>query len=126
MVIIVNVKVLISSYQYTFWILFFVLGSIFSFFPVFWAVCYFGNYTLQGAFYHIFTAGQCYMLLVFFTCVFVLIDTGLQMANAEIRNYMLERNVIKRKMEKKEAKKDTTIVRKQISTYQSKSLPFVP
>lgn len=34
-VIIVNVKVLISSYQYTFWAVFFVLGSIVSFFVVF-------------------------------------------------------------------------------------------
>jgi hypothetical protein len=39
------------------------------------------------------------------------------MANGEIRNYMLERNVIKRKLAKKIAKKDTTIIRKQISTY---------
>lgn len=34
-VIIVNVKVLISSYQYTFWAVFFVVGSIMSFFIVF-------------------------------------------------------------------------------------------
>lgn len=124
LVIIVNVKVLISSYQYTFWLLFWVLGSIFSFFPVFWAVCYFGNYTFSGVFNHMFASGQVYMLLIFFCSCFVLIDQGLQMANGEIRNYMLERNVIKRKLAKKQAKRDTTIIRKQISTYQNRGYAY--
>lgn len=54
LVIIVNVKVLISSYQYTFWILLFVLGSIASYFPIFFLQCYWGNYPLSGAFTQIF------------------------------------------------------------------------
>ena len=38
LVIIVNIKVLISSYQYTWWAVFWVVISIASFFPVFWGI----------------------------------------------------------------------------------------
>jgi len=39
-----------------------------------------------------FQSGQVWMLLIFFTISFVAIDQGMQMANGELRNYMLERN----------------------------------
>lgn len=41
LVIIVNIKVLISSYQYTFWSIFWVVLSIASFFVVFAVFSYF-------------------------------------------------------------------------------------
>lgn len=76
LVILVNVKVLISSFQQTFWIGFWVIGSIGTFFPIYAAVSYYGNYPNAGAFYHMFTAGQIYSLIAFFMTSFILIDNG--------------------------------------------------
>ena len=39
-----------------------------------------------------FKDAQVWMLLIFFTISFVAVDQGMLMANAELRNYMLERN----------------------------------
>jgi magnesium-transporting ATPase (P-type) len=51
-VIIVNIKVLINSYQYTFWSIFLVFGSIASFFLFFWGLTTIQSYTLTGEFNH--------------------------------------------------------------------------
>ena len=89
-VIIANVKVLISSFQYTFWICFLVFGSIASFFIVF---ILFSNWTFvstTGEFYHTYNLLQTYFTLVFFTLSYILIDHGMQLVGAELR-YLDER-----------------------------------
>jgi len=79
-VIIVNVKVLISSYQYTFWICLWVFISILSFFVIFAiltnAIKY-SNSDLNGEFVHTYGEMQTYLVLLFFTFSYILIDNGL-------------------------------------------------
>lgn len=90
LVIIVNVKILINSYQYTFPAVFLIFLSIASFFVVYYLLCTWASYQVGGEFYHMFTSVTSYLTLLFFSFTFVLIDSGLQMANAEIIAYMLK------------------------------------
>lgn len=92
-VIIVNVKVLISSYQYTFWAVFFVVASIVSFFVVFSILTNLKKSAsdLNGEFAHTYGESTPYFVLLFVTFSYILIDNGLQMAGAEIRYYTLKR-----------------------------------
>ena len=64
--------------------------SIASFFLAYWALSEIGTYTMAGEFEHQFTYSTTYFTLVFFSFTFVLIDSGLMMANAEIIAYMLK------------------------------------
>ncbi len=53
-VILVNVKVFISAFSYTFLNLFFCVMSIGVYFPAYWLASYLGNYTVSGSFVHTF------------------------------------------------------------------------
>lgn len=88
LVIIVNVKILISSFEHSFWSLFFIFGSILSFFLIFDIMDHMMATSTYGEFWHEYNQIQVYNLLLFFTFSYVLIDNGMQMVNAEIRTYM--------------------------------------
>lgn len=90
-VIIVNIKVLICSYQYTFWAILWVVLSIASYFIVFFLLSLIQNYTETGEFYHIYGETQTYLCLIFFSLSYILIDYGLEKANAEIVLYMIKK-----------------------------------
>jgi magnesium-transporting ATPase (P-type) len=77
LVIIVNVKVLISSYQHSFWSLFLIFGSIISFFIVFAGMSEMIITSVYGEFDHTYNLIQTYLLLLFFTLAYVLMDEGL-------------------------------------------------
>ena len=64
--------------------------SITSFFVAYWFLSYLGSETVTGEFDHLFTYSTTYFVLLFFSFTFVLIDSGLMMANAEIIAYMLK------------------------------------
>ncbi len=48
------------------------------------------SYQVGGEFYHMFTSITSYLTLIFFSFTFVLIDTGMERANAEIIKYMMQ------------------------------------
>lgn len=77
LVIVANMKILISSYNIGFWLLFFVFGSTLFYIFVYW----FMSKQLVasnefGTFYQVFSNAQCYLIVILFSCMFVLIDTG--------------------------------------------------
>lgn len=113
-VIIVNVKVLISSYQYTFWAVFFVAASIVSFFIVFSILTNLkmSPTDLNGEFAHTYGELTTYFVLIFFTFSYILIDNGLQMAGAEIRYYTIKRKQEIEQLKNKAVKYDKTLDRK--------------
>jgi hypothetical protein len=76
-VIIVNVKVLINSFQYTFWSVLLVAISIVSFFAVFALFSSFEFMTTYGELSHTYNRTQIYITLLFFTSGYILIDSGL-------------------------------------------------
>ena len=113
-VIIVNVKVLISSYQYTFWAVFFVVASIASFFIVFAILTNLKKTAtdLNGEFAHTYGESTTYFVLIFISFSYILIDNGLQMAGAEIRYYTLKRKQEIQALKMKAVKYDQTLDRK--------------
>jgi len=80
-VIIVNLKVLISSAVWDFFAVFFSLGSIVSFFVVFWLMSSIPNYYLYGIYDEILMMPESYLSLFFFATSFLLIDAGMHSAN---------------------------------------------
>lgn len=80
-VIIVNLKVLISSSVWDFFAVFFVLGSIVSFFVIFWLMSSIPSYYLYGIYDEILRMPESYLSLFFFAFSFLLIDAGMHSAN---------------------------------------------
>jgi amino acid permease len=76
-VIIVNVKVLISSFLFTFWSVMLVVLSIVSFFSFFFTFSQIQVMSTYGEFEHTYSRIQVYLTLLFFTCSFILIDNGM-------------------------------------------------
>lgn len=90
-VLVVNIKVLISSYLFTVWVILFVALSISLFYLAFYGLSTMENYTLTGEFEHLYGFPETYFSLLFFTFAYVLIDSGLQLANSEVRRWMMQR-----------------------------------
>jgi len=90
LVIIVNVKILVSSYEYTWQAVTLIFLSIASFFIVYYLLANLGTYQVGGEFYHMFTNVTSYLTLIFFSFTYILIDTGMERANAEIIKYMMQ------------------------------------
>jgi hypothetical protein len=76
-VIIVNVKVLISSFQYTFWSVMLVALSIVSFLSFYTAFSSIPAMSTYGEFEHTYSRLQVYLTMLLTTCSFILIDNGL-------------------------------------------------
>jgi hypothetical protein len=88
-VILVNMKVFFSSYQYTVWsVLATFIGPI-SFFIVFGAMSFMHIYQLTGDMQHLFISPETYIVLFFFGSGYLLVDYGLFTANATITSWML-------------------------------------
>ena len=125
LVIIVNVKILISSYQYTWPAVTLIFLSIASFFIVYYVLCQLASYQVGGEFYHMFTSMTSYLTLLFFSFTFVLVDSGMQMANAEIIAYMLKQKELEQIEQAEESKQDRAVVRKKLTTYKCKCSSFL-
>lgn len=77
LVIVANMKILISSYNIGFWLLFFVIGSTLFYIFVYWFLS--TQFTASnefGTFYQVFSNPQSYFIILLFASMFVLIDTG--------------------------------------------------
>ena len=121
-VIVSNMKILISSYLYNGWLFFFVLGS-----TIFYMLCYslisygFSGSQEFGTLQMILEAPQAYFSLFMFTFMFVLVDTGLQYLNIYINKwYLASKEKIIREQAKK-AKASKSVIRRKVTAYNSKS-----
>ena len=121
LVIIANVKILISSFLITWPIVFLVVASTVFFFIVFWGVSTldpasdsFGN--LQN----LVTFPQTYLFLFFFCSGYILIDVGLHYLRIELEAWYqrrLSRHLLEEKLKKA---KDTTTIRRKVTIFKSK------
>lgn len=71
-----------------------------------------------------FATGQVWMLLIFFTISFVAVDQGMQMANAELRNYMLERNFKERQENISKMSEDVSVVTHKVASYKNRGFAY--
>lgn len=65
-----------------------------------------------------------YSLLVFFAAAFIIIDVGVSMVNAELRNYLLRYNVIHRKVMKEKAKREKYIIKERLTNYKNRGFAY--
>ena len=114
-VIVVNIKLLISSFEVTSWIVLLIVLSIAFYMGTFW---FFTWYSAEaddfGVFYELFTFSMAYVLLFFFMSSYVLVDSGMRYASMEI-NAILERRKERAEYEamlKKRSLKGITVQRK--------------
>jgi len=121
LVIVSNMKILISSYLISWWTIFFVFGS-----TIFYIICYaiisaaFLNSDQYGTLYMLLTAPQTYFTLILFTFMFVLVDTGLQYLNMYVNKWYLR--AIERHKREQHLKDLTskTVIRRKVTVYDSK------
>ena len=77
-----------------------------SFFIFFWGLTTIESYTLNGQFNHTYGEPQTYFILIFFSLSYILIDSGLQLANAEIRFYIEKKRRQLLRLKAQEVQKD--------------------
>lgn len=94
-VVVVNMKILISSFQYTWMMLFWIFGfSI----PLYWLFLMLFSFAIKSSdLYGIqqqqIKMTQNYLVLIFFTFCYITIDEGMMMVNAEVRAFLAEKRL---------------------------------
>lgn len=85
-VIVSNVKLLLSAFKITVWLNLLVLLSIAAYFFCFWFITWWSPLSDDfGIFHELFTNVESYVALFFFMTCYVLIDTGMRYAGIEMR-----------------------------------------
>lgn len=88
-VVVVNVKVLISSFEYTFWLVFWVVISVIGYYVFYFIFSFMIKESpLYGLMQETFVMSQNYLVLIFCTFCYIIIDVGLQMVNTEVMLHM--------------------------------------
>ena len=121
-VIVVNMKILISSFEITFILLILVIASIVAYFACLWFATYYSAESDDfGAFYELLTFPETYVTLLFFAFSYVLIDAGMRYASLEINAIYMRRKELQEFNERlaREALKEKSIQRR-ISRWDSK------
>ena len=85
-VIVANVKLIISSFEMTVWLWVLVLTSIFVYIGCFWFITWYSASSDDfGIFIELFVNVETYVSLIFFMSSYVLIDNGMRYASMELR-----------------------------------------
>jgi hypothetical protein len=122
-VIVVNVKVLVSSYEFSFWTIVSVFFGITAELSILFVFGIVPIYNMQGQFEHLFMAGpQPYLVLFFIMSGYLLIDIGDRWANDEFLRWSLKRQEKKAIKERRVVLRDNSIVRKKVTNFKSKFL----
>ena len=124
LVIVSNMKILVSSYRINWVILFLTFGS---------TAMYFVIYTLQsntgpkseqyGTLDMLARMGQTYLVVILFTFMFILVDTGLSYLNIYINKWYFKAIEKAQLMQKKKDYMSKSVIKRKVSTYQSKYKP---
>lgn len=94
-VIVVNMKLMISSYEITHVLLFLVIASIAFYIFCFWFMSFYSAETDDfGIFTHLMTFTETYSTMFFFCFSYVLIDAGMRYASIEINQIYMKRREI--------------------------------
>ena len=123
-VVIANVKILVSTNEYTFWACFWVLISIFSVLPLYALLSAVPSSPDLGQFSHLFQSAQAYLSLLFASVCLIMVDVGMERANAEVRQWVINRNKEVRKRRMMEALKDSTVIRRRVTEYKNTGYAF--
>ena len=124
-VLVVNIKLLMSAYTISFWLVLLVALSVLFYFVAFWFFCWYAYDTDDyGVFYHLFSYPETYFALFFFISSYILIDVGMKFASIEI-NVLMEKRKEKALYDAKikQAKKPKNNIQRRMTTVLGK-YPF--
>ena len=123
-VIVVNIKILISSFEITFVAVLIISASIVSYIVCFWLITIYSPASNDYyIFYETFLFPETYFSLFFFMSSYVLVDSGMRYAGLEIDDMITRRRDRDLLEQKRKQKQQThTSVKSRIVTYDSKSL----
>lgn len=123
-VIVANIKLLISSYEMTLWLNLLVVTSIVVYLACFWFITWWSAESNDfGIFIELFENIESYFALVFFMSSYVLIDCGMRYASIEMRVLLEQRklrHLYEAKLKELKNPPKNTAIRKRISTVTSK------
>ena len=124
MVVTVNIKVLVSSYQFTGVNILLMLLSSAAAFLALWAVSHMYTTEFVGIFEQLFRWPETYLVMLFCTFAFILWDIGTVYTNIELRKWMLNRRLDTEALLKMKDKTDKTTVRTKISQPEDRGFAF--
>ena len=123
-VIVANIKLLISSFEMTAWLLLLVIISVAAYFGCFWFLTWYSAASDDfGIFIECFTNLESYIALIFFMSSYVLIDSGMRYASMEMRVLLesrKERALYEAKLKALKNPVKNNAIRKRISNVPSK------
>lgn len=123
-VIVVNIKLLISSFEVTIQTLFFIVGSIATYLVSFWFITYYSAEADDfGIFVELFVNSKTYISLAFFMSSYVLVDSGMRFTSIEVKSMSDRRKtraLYETKLKEIEKIKKDTSIKTQINTIKSK------
>jgi hypothetical protein len=121
-VTVVNLKVLVSSYQYSLQSVIAVSIGIVSFFGIFIGLSYWSKYDMSGDVQHMFNTPDAYTLLFLISTGYLLVDYGLITVNNEINSWIMKQKELAAFKQRKDYLKDETVTRRKVAGYHSKSI----
>lgn len=117
-VVVVNVKVLISSFEYTFWMLFWIALSLMGYYVFYFLFSFFiVSSDLYGLMQQSFVMTQNYFVAFFCTFCYIIIDEGLRRAGAEVKIELGKQRRRMQRLKEKAHREDTTLEKARISNY---------
>lgn len=124
-VTVVNLKVLVSSYQYSIQSVIAVMIGILSFWGIFVWLSYASYYDMSGDVQHMFNTPDAYTLLFLMSTGFLLVDYGLVTVNNELGSWIMKQKELAAYKQRKDYLKDETVTRRKVAGYHSKSIYFL-
>jgi len=124
-VIIVNVKVMTSTYLQSFFTFFFSIGSVLFFLLTFWIIAMIPGDDLQGCFDRIWLFSPFYFGAFFVACAIIFVDIGLYQARVSINKLIRSREKARERKEAQKRKKESQMFyRRRITSLDCKAFPF--
>lgn len=125
LVIVSNMKIMISSYLYNGWMLFFVIGSVLFYFLTFWLLSRFITSSDQyNNLHELCISTQTYLIVILFSFMFVLTDTGLQYLNIYINKWYLAQKELAIKQQQQRDKQSKSVIRRKVTSYKNRGFAF--
>ena len=116
-VVLVNIKILTSTSNYTFYSIFFTTCSVLFFVVFFFIVSQFSSANVYLFFGHVFSEPLNYFSLFFIGTALVILDSGLHLAQRELEQFVNLQELIQKRRMQQVIDKDRAIFRRRVTTF---------
>lgn len=123
--VVANVKVLISSFEFTFWLCFWIGISLIGYYVIYLLMSVLiVSSTMYGEMQETFVMSQNYLVLAFFTFCYIIIDVGMQQVNGEVRAFLRMKREQFQRAKARKHRKDETLEKARITNFENKGFAF--